>query len=105
MPEKSAESLKMENASLKAQIETQDTLIAALNKSNEELANKLQFAEEAKLRAESVVQKQIALAEVKAAEAKAKAAKAREAAAVAEREALEAEEHQATQAALAIGAK
>lgn len=99
------ELLKKENASLKAQIETKEALIAALNKANEELANKLQFAEEAKLRAETAVQKQIAVAEAKAAEAKAKAAKAREQAAKAEREALEAEEHQATQAAIALGAK
>ena len=103
--EETVDVLKKENASLKAQIETQDAIIAALTKANEEAANKLQFAEEAKLRAESVVQKQIAIAEAKAAEAKAKAAKAREAAAKAEREALEAAEHQATQSAIALGAK
>lgn len=98
------ELLKKENASLKAQIETQNAQIVALNKANEEVAHKLQFAEEAKLRAENTVQRMTAAAGAKAAEAKAKAAKAREQAAKAEREALEAEEHQATQAAIALGA-
>lgn len=105
MEEESVDVLKKENASLKAQIETQDALIVALNKANEDLANKLQFAEEAKLRAEATVRKQVALAEAKTAEAKAKAAKLKEAAAIAERESIEAEQHQATQAALALGAK
>lgn len=54
---KENEALKLQIKELNAQAETRDALITAQTKAFEELANKLQFAQEAKERAEDLLRK------------------------------------------------